>query len=204
MRDAIEEMERTTAKNRKCASLLSLRPHTKIPRDRGADDQRCPQCCMSLFLARRDHVGCAGRPSWRLRRPSISRVGVPPLHGTPLIRRDITDTSLFNSLETCRSVSALRSQDDPSGKVEGGKLDILVRTSNVKRLSDFMMWQVGSSSSSIYLSHDFRCPTFRLSLGAAEISVGTNTDQRRARTLNCTSCAPCGPSLGCPTCCRSY
>ena len=34
---------------------------------------------------------------------------------------------------------------DESARWDGddsGKLDILVRTSNVKRLSDFMMWQV--------------------------------------------------------------
>jgi len=37
-----------------------------------------------------------------------------------------------------------RRAETPDGELEGGKLDILVRTSDVKRLSDFMMWQVSA------------------------------------------------------------
>lgn len=58
-------------------------------------------------------------------------------------RRDVSATTMFNSLETSQNVSALsKRRPDPAMELEGGKLDILVRTSNVKRLSDFMMWQV--------------------------------------------------------------
>lgn len=48
----------------------------------------------------------------------------------------ITSDRIFAALPITRSVSEL---DD---ELAIGKLDILVRTSNVKRLSDFMMWQV--------------------------------------------------------------
>ena len=46
------------------------------------------------------------------------------------------DDVLFSNMETCQSTESIF-----GNSVEGGKLDILVRTSNVKRLSDFMMWQ---------------------------------------------------------------
>jgi undecaprenyl diphosphate synthase len=52
---------------------------------------------------------------------------------------DITSERIYANLESCRSVTQL----DGIGT---GKLDILVRTSNVKRLSDFMMWQVSSKA----------------------------------------------------------
>lgn len=56
----------------------------------------------------------------------------------------ISNIRVFNALETSQNVSALSNRPpNPSLELEGGKLDILVRTSNVKRLSDFMMWQVG-------------------------------------------------------------
>lgn len=58
-------------------------------------------------------------------------------------RCSITADTIFSELETCRSVSSLDGrQISTRQRVEAGKLDILVRTSNVKRMSDFMLWQV--------------------------------------------------------------
>ncbi|RSH91079.1 cis-prenyltransferase [Saitozyma podzolica] len=60
---------------------------------------------------------------------------------------DITSRRIFNNLETCRAVVSLGDlPPDPRLELEGGKLDILVRTSNVKRLSDFMMWQASEDT----------------------------------------------------------
>ncbi|GFZ45140.1 hypothetical protein JCM24511_02866 [Saitozyma sp. JCM 24511] len=62
-------------------------------------------------------------------------------------KRDITSRRIFNNLETCRAVASLDDPPpDPRLELEGGKLDILVRTSNVKRLSDFMMWQASEDT----------------------------------------------------------
>lgn len=58
----------------------------------------------------------------------------------------ITERIVFDNLETCQSVENIdfEGRYNPEDIYNNpGHLDILVRTSNVKRLSDFMMWQVG-------------------------------------------------------------
>lgn len=57
---------------------------------------------------------------------------------------DITSDKLFRNLETSRNIRDVGGRKGGSliDELDGGKLDILVRTSDVKRLSDFMMWQV--------------------------------------------------------------
>jgi hypothetical protein len=98
--------------------------------------------------------------------------------------RDITSRLIFNNLETCRAVASLGElPSDSRLELEGGKLDILVRTSNVKRLSDFMMWQVRW----FHILH-------WLAL----------TSPRRPRTPSCISCGPCGQNSGFQTCYLSY
>jgi hypothetical protein len=98
--------------------------------------------------------------------------------------RDITSRRIFNNLETCRAVVSLGDlPPDPRLELEGGKLDILVRTSNVKRLSDFMMWQVRLSHLSNWL---------------------VLTSPRRPKTPSYTSCGPCGQNLGFQTYCLSF
>lgn len=69
-----------------------------------------------------------------------------------LTRSDICSSAIYSNLELCKSVHGV--MPDESARWDGddvGKLDILVRTSNVKRLSDFMMWQVRLGSD--WLSH---------------------------------------------------
>ena len=48
---------------------------------------------------------------------------------------DITSQDVWDNLQITRSIESL--PDAGTGKV-----DILVRTSNVRRFSDFLMWQV--------------------------------------------------------------
>ena len=57
-----------------------------------------------------------------------------------LTRSTSSSQAIFDQLETCSSARDVSTASCP----QSGKLDILVRTSNVKRLSDFMMWQVGA------------------------------------------------------------
>lgn len=52
----------------------------------------------------------------------------------------VTSQAIFDQLETSASARGVSTASCP----QSGKLDVLVRTSNVKRLSDFMMWQVGA------------------------------------------------------------
>lgn len=61
---------------------------------------------------------------------------------------DITSANLFRNLETSRHIRDIDSSRGISihDQLEGGKLDILVRTSDVKRLSDFMMWQASEDT----------------------------------------------------------
>jgi undecaprenyl diphosphate synthase len=59
---------------------------------------------------------------------------------TALTRSTSSSQAIFDQLETCSSARDVSTASCP----QSGKLDILVRTSNVKRLSDFMMWQVGA------------------------------------------------------------
>ncbi|ORY28474.1 putative undecaprenyl diphosphate synthase-domain-containing protein [Naematelia encephala] len=56
---------------------------------------------------------------------------------------DVPSENVFGNLESCRSIASIASRGD---KGDSGKLDILVRTSNVKRLSDFMMWQASEDT----------------------------------------------------------
>ncbi|WWC62522.1 di-trans,poly-cis-decaprenylcistransferase [Kwoniella dejecticola CBS 10117] len=73
---------------------------------------------------------------------------------------DIKSEDILRRLGTSKAVSevdrALFSRPD-----ESGKLDILVRTSNVKRLSDFMMWQA-SQDTQLHFVNTF-WPEFGLS-----------------------------------------
>ena len=62
-----------------------------------------------------------------------------------LQRRQVKSENIFRNMETCRHIREVRKEPSASfggDELDGGKLDILVRTSDVKRLSDFMMWQV--------------------------------------------------------------
>ncbi|ORX40033.1 putative undecaprenyl diphosphate synthase-domain-containing protein [Kockovaella imperatae] len=52
---------------------------------------------------------------------------------------------IFNHLETTESIRQLNHDAGTEG-LDDGRLDILVRTSNVKRLSDFMMWQASEDT----------------------------------------------------------
>ncbi|KAI9634977.1 Decaprenyl diphosphate synthase-like protein [Dioszegia hungarica] len=54
---------------------------------------------------------------------------------------DITSENIYGNLESCESISALRIPSAQARIDRSEDLDIFVRTSNVKRLSDFMMWQ---------------------------------------------------------------
>ncbi|KAL7423066.1 cis-prenyltransferase [Cryptotrichosporon argae] len=60
------------------------------------------------------------------------------IDGGALDVSDIMSDRIFANLETSRAAAAV--------SAAGGKLDILVRTSDVKRLSDFMMWQAAEDT----------------------------------------------------------
>ncbi|KAK1925496.1 Decaprenyl diphosphate synthase-like protein [Papiliotrema laurentii] len=60
---------------------------------------------------------------------------------------DITSERIYSNLEICQSVRNISARGSRrAGLDDPGKLDILVRTSNVKRLSDFMMWQANDDT----------------------------------------------------------
>ena len=72
--------------------------------------------------------------------------------------RHVKSENVFRDMETCRHIREV--SKGPSAflngdELEGGKLDILVRTSDVKRLSDFMMWQVCPDGLRLDLAQDF-------------------------------------------------
>lgn len=52
--------------------------------------------------------------------------------------RNVTHDRIYRNLETCKSIDAVTRQ----AEADSGKIDIYVRTSDVRRLSDFQMWQV--------------------------------------------------------------
>jgi len=56
--------------------------------------------------------------------------------GAELPIDSVTSKTLFAHLQSSQSAAAVS-----PGYENPGKLDLLIRTSNVKRLSDFMMWQ---------------------------------------------------------------
>lgn len=58
--------------------------------------------------------------------------------------RHIDQDCIYNHLETCQTISGVSESEDDT-EADCGKIDIFVRTSNVKRLSDFLMWQVGEA-----------------------------------------------------------
>lgn len=86
------------------------------------------------------------------------RCGVPPaatLTSSPLsrpnffspvplltLRSDLTTAELFSRLQSSQSAAHV----SPPHIDSPGQLDILVRTSDVKRLSDFMMWQCSADT----------------------------------------------------------
>ncbi|CAD6567542.1 MAG: cis-prenyltransferase [Tremellales sp. Tagirdzhanova-0007] len=63
--------------------------------------------------------------------------------------RQVKSENIFRNMETCRHIREVRKEPSASfggDELDGGKLDILVRTSDVKRLSDFMMWQASEDT----------------------------------------------------------
>jgi len=55
--------------------------------------------------------------------------------------QNVTHQRIFSNLETTQSIASISQQIEDCGKI-----DIFVRTSNVKRLSDFQMWQAGDDT----------------------------------------------------------
>lgn len=69
------------------------------------------------------------------------------LHGlntNELTIRNLTHSHIYKTLETCRSIKSITPLQE--AEEEYGKIDIYVRTSDVRRLSDFQMWQVSPLS----------------------------------------------------------
>jgi ditrans,polycis-polyprenyl diphosphate synthase len=58
------------------------------------------------------------------------------VQGGELAPDAVSSSTLFSQLQSAQSAAAI-----PLDHPAPGKLDLLIRTSNVKRLSDFMMWQ---------------------------------------------------------------
>lgn len=60
--------------------------------------------------------------------------------------RHLEQERIYRNLETCKNVAGvtLSAHHSPERDIEAecGKVDIFVRTSDVRRLSDFQMWQV--------------------------------------------------------------
>lgn len=61
-----------------------------------------------------------------------------------LTNRNLTHSHIYKNLETNQSIRSVTPRNEL--EKECGKIDIYVRTSDVRRLSDFQMWQVSSSS----------------------------------------------------------
>ena len=88
------------------------------------------------------------------RRELLHVSGLPHAH---CIHRSITSDAIFDHLGTSRSIHDLHTNSGQGKEDDSeGKLDILVRTSNVKRLSDFMMWQVRIDSAQRVLMEPIR------------------------------------------------
>ncbi|WVQ65838.1 di-trans,poly-cis-decaprenylcistransferase [Kwoniella botswanensis] len=85
---------------------------------------------------------------------------VRSIHNRELKKDQITSTTVFNNLGTSQAISKVNPGLFKRPE-ESGKLDILVRTSNVKRLSDFMMWQA-SEDTQLHFVNTF-WPEFGLS-----------------------------------------
>jgi ditrans,polycis-polyprenyl diphosphate synthase len=62
-----------------------------------------------------------------------------------LTDRNLTHSHMYNNLETNQSIRSITPLEKGLEK-ECGKIDIYVRTSDVRRLSDFQMWQVSTDS----------------------------------------------------------
>jgi undecaprenyl pyrophosphate synthase len=65
--------------------------------------------------------------------------------GGKLTNRNLTHSHIYNNLETNQSIRSITPLAKGLEK-ECGKIDIYVRTSDVRRLSDFQMWQVSLNS----------------------------------------------------------
>ena len=74
--------------------------------------------------------------------PSISYI--PSRRGHILTHRNLTHSHVYNNLETNQSICSITPLKKGLEK-ERGKIDIYVRTSDVRRLSDFQMWQVSTT-----------------------------------------------------------
>lgn len=57
--------------------------------------------------------------------------------------RNLTHSHIYQNLQTCQSIESVASRLE----ADVGKIDIYVRTSDVRRLSDFQMWQVSLRAS---------------------------------------------------------
>jgi ditrans,polycis-polyprenyl diphosphate synthase len=68
-----------------------------------------------------------------------------PCTARMLTNRNLTHSHIYNNLETNQSIRSITPLAKGLEK-ECGKIDIYVRTSDVRRLSDFQMWQVSLNS----------------------------------------------------------
>ncbi|WVQ96451.1 di-trans,poly-cis-decaprenylcistransferase [Kwoniella sp. CBS 9459] len=76
---------------------------------------------------------------------SAMRDTVQAVHDGKLTPSEITSRHIFDNLGTSKAVSQV-DKTLLSRPEDAKKLDILVRTSDVKRLSDFMMWQASEDT----------------------------------------------------------
>ncbi|WVQ83107.1 di-trans,poly-cis-decaprenylcistransferase [Cryptococcus sp. DSM 104549] len=70
---------------------------------------------------------------------------VQKVYDGEIVSSDITSQYIFDRLGTSEAVDTVDKKLFASPE-DAGKLDILVRTSDVKRLSDFMMWQASDDT----------------------------------------------------------
>ncbi|WRT67835.1 di-trans,poly-cis-decaprenylcistransferase [Kwoniella shivajii] len=76
---------------------------------------------------------------------SATKGTVQAVYDGELVPHGITSQDVFDRLGTSKAISQVNPKLFKRPE-EAGKLDILVRTSDVKRLSDFMMWQASEDT----------------------------------------------------------